>query len=479
MLECCSGYIYHYHAHTLYLVKMMNYQQYFKGKKIIMLGLGLLGRGIGVAKFLAEQGAILTITDLKTKKELAPALKKLKKYKGINYVLGGHQLVDFSAQGGPASGGPNMVIKAAGVPLNSPFVAEARKNNIPIKMDASLFLELAPKIISVGVTGTRGKSTVTQLIYTIIKNHLKSKKNDHRQVYLGGNVRGLATLPLLKKIKKGDIVVFELDSWQLQGFGDYKVSPNIAVFTNLMPYHLNYYQGSMKQYFYDKVNIYRWQTEKDFLVVGKTISPLIRKNGRRRSKLIESGPIDSSLKSKLLGKHNLENIKLAIIVAGLLKIPEPIIKPVVESFKGVPGRLELVREVKGVRYYNDTTATMPEATLAALKALSQYQGKIILIGGGNDKALDYKKYATAVSNSVKKLILFSGLATDKIKSLLPPKFKKNIIDAGSMTEAVSKAVAVATEGDVIILSPGATSFGLFKNEYDRGDQFVNLVKKLK
>jgi len=228
--------------------------------------------------------------------------------------------------------------------------------------------------------------------------------------------------------------------------------------------------------------------------------------------LIELGKLDSTWQVKLLGIHNLENIKLAVTAARLLKIPESIIKHVVENFSGVPGRLELVREHKGIKYYNDTTATMPEATLAALQAFSQRtdppreenpkseilnprlqtrQAKqiqnsklesnknIILIGGGNDKNLDYKKYAEVVTRSVKKLILFPGAATDKIKKLLPKNFKKNIINANSMKEALKQAVACSGKGDIVLLSPGATSFGLFKNEYDRGDQFVDLVKKLK
>src|SRR3989344_2124988 len=174
-----------------------SYRGAFKGKKITMLGLGLLGRGVNVAKFLAELGAELTITDLKSKEALATSLKQLKKFKNIRYVLGKHELKDFK--------NCDMVIKSAGVPLDSPFIAEAKKNKIPVEMDASLFARFTPATI-VGVTGTRGKSTVTHLLEHILTRAYP------KHVFVGGNVRGMATLPLLKKKKIGDIVILELDS---------------------------------------------------------------------------------------------------------------------------------------------------------------------------------------------------------------------------------------------------------------------------
>ena len=226
----------------------IDYKRYFKNKKITVMGLGLLGRGIGVVKFLAEQGVKLTVTDLKNKKELKLALDKLKKFKNIKYVLGEHKLDDFKNR--------DLIIRAANVPLDSVYIKEAQKNNIPIEMDASLFARLSLATI-IGITGTRGKSTVTKIIYNSLKKH--SLKN--RNVFLGGNIKGIATLPLLKKAKKGDFVILELDSWQLQGFGDLEISPHISVFTNFMSDHLNYYKGDMQHYFDDKANIFKYQIE--------------------------------------------------------------------------------------------------------------------------------------------------------------------------------------------------------------------------
>ena len=453
----------------------MNYKDFFAGKKILMMGLGILGRGVNVAKFLAECGAELTITDLKTEGQLASSLKTLSKFPNIKYVLGKHDLVDFSAQ--------DMIIKSAGVPLDSIYIAEAQKNNIPIEMDASLFAKLAKLSTSninvIGITGSKGKSTVTHLIYAIIQEAFKKTK---RNVYLGGNVKGLATLPLLKKIKDGDVVVMELDSWQLQGFGDSKISPNIAVFTTFMADHMNYYKGDMDKYFADKANIYRYQKENDYFVAGAQVAKFIKNNDKDGVKgemvIANKKNIPKRWKIKLSGDHNFDAISLAIKATEKLGIKELTAKKVIEKFKGLRGRLEFVKEIKGIKYYNDTTATMPEAVMVALESFKKYKGKIILIGGGADKNLEYDKYAKSVKKYVKTLILFRGLASNKIISALGKiKFPVEIVD--SMKKAMNIARANSKKGDIVLLSPGAASFGVFKNEFDRGEQFVGLVKKLK
>ena len=448
----------------------MSYKEYFKDKKITIMGLGLLGRGIGVTKFLAECGADLIVTDLKTEEQLAKSLKQLAKFKNIKFVLGEHQLEDFKNR--------DLIIKAAGVPLDSPFVVEARKNKIPVEMDASLFARLAPEGVKiVGITGTRGKSTVTHLIYEILKNAFGDK-----HIFLGGNVRGLATLPLLKKVKSGDIVVMELDSWQLQGFGDSKISPQVALFTTFLRDHQNYYKDNMELYFADKANIYRYQKREDILIArpqsGKFIKENDGKNIKGRFKIAKKSDLPIGWKIKMLGEHNLENIALAVAGAKELGVSEKIIKKTVEEFKGVPGRMEFIREVGGIKYYNDTTATTPDGVIAALSALKKYDSKIVLIGGGSDKSLVYDEYTKAVKKSVKALVLFKGLATDKIlEKLDKAKFPANVVD--KMKDAVVLARDIAQKGDIILLSPGATSFGIFKNEFDRGDQFNNLVNKIK
>ncbi len=417
------------------------------------MGLGLLGKGLGDAIFLAKAGAILTITDLKNEKELAPSLDKLKKYKNIKYVLGKHEISDFE--------NCDFVLKAQGVPLNSPYIEHARKSKIPIRMDDELFISLLPKNVKVvGVTGTRGKTTVASLIFHILKSSGK-------KAHLGGNIRGLATLSLLPKIKSGDIVVLELSSWQLQGFHEQKISPNISVFTNFMDDHMNYY-SSRKEYYYDKSAIYAYQKKGDICVVGSSLGSFTTKS---KKIIAESNDVPKNWKLPLVGEHNLENISLSVAVVKALRIPIIKIKKGVESFKAVEGRLQLVKKIKGVGIYNDNNSTTPEATVAALKAFPNKN--IILIMGGADKGLDTKELIKTILKYTKKVILLPGTGTETLPTLT------RTVLASSLQDAVKKALEFAEKGDVILFSPAFASFGLFKNEYDRNDQFMNIIKKLK
>lgn len=449
-----------------------DYRVFFRGKKITMLGLGVLGRGVNVAKFLARLGADLTITDLKSPDVLAPSLRKLKSFETsgkIHYTLGTHRFEDFRDK--------DMVIKAAGVPLDSPYIAEARKHGIPIEMDASLFARFCPATI-VGITGTRGKTTTTYLIHDILRRSGK-------KVFLGGNIRGMATLPLLEKISSASYVVLELDSWQLQGFGEAHISPRVAVFTSFFPDHLNYYRGRMDRYFRDKANIFKFQKGDDVLIASRQAAREIRRRVPRswspNMTVPHLGDIPPSWNIKILGEHNRSNITCAVGVGRFLEIPLRDIKSAVEHFRGVPGRLELVRTVRGVRYVNDTTATTPEGNMAAIKALHSRGGRraLVLIAGGADKELDYTDMARLIHKTAKGLILIEGAATEKILSALPRRRVYPLHVVSSMGEALRFARVYAKKGDAVLLSPGAASFGVFKNEFDRGDQFVAMVKKIR
>src|SRR3989338_2505016 len=241
----------------------------FRNKKVTVIGINPEGRGVQDAEFLARYGAKVIATDTKNEKDLKESVARLKKYKNISFVLGGHRLSDFQNK--------DLVIRAAGAPLNSIYLKEAKKNGIDIKTDETLFLKLAPKIILVGVTGTKGKSTVSHLIYEILKSA-------RHRVFLAGNVRGQAAFPLLEKVKEGDVVVMELDSWKLQGFGSAKISPRVAVFTNFYRDHLNYYKGDMKKYFGDKSNIFKYQKNGDTLIAGKSAKDAIQKYYKNKIK---------------------------------------------------------------------------------------------------------------------------------------------------------------------------------------------------
>ena len=231
----------------------MDASEHFRGKKITVMGLGLLGRGVGDTRYLAECGAELIVTDLKTREALAESVAQLQQFPNIQFVLGEHRLEDFKNR--------DLILKTAGAPLDSPYIAEAKKNNILVRMSADLFTEIS-EVKVIGVTGTRGKSTVAHMIYEILKASGKP-------VVLGGNVRDVSNLELLKKTTHEHIAVLELDSWQLQGWGEAEISPNIGVFTTFYPDHLNYYVGSMDAYLADKANIFLYQKSEDILILSK------------------------------------------------------------------------------------------------------------------------------------------------------------------------------------------------------------------
>jgi UDP-N-acetylmuramoylalanine--D-glutamate ligase len=465
---------------------MIEYKKYFQGKKITVLGLGLLGRGINDIAFLASCGAKLVVTDLKSTDVLAPSLRELVRFSDITYVLGEHRLEDFR--------NCDLVIKAAGVPLDSPFIAEARKHAIPVKMSTALFAELSPATI-VGITGTRGKTTTTYLIYEILKRAGK-------RVWLGGNIKGVSTLAFLPEVQPGDFAVLELDSWQLQGFAEEKISPHIAVFTTFLSDHLNYYKGDLEAYYNDKSAIYRYQKTGDVCVAGKGVFDYVMKDKPISDVCVagsEDVPVDWNI--QIPGEHNRDNIACAVKATRALGIAEESIRAAVEDFKGVPGRLELLKKVRGVSIYNDTTATTPDATIAALRALgggSEYriskseinkleadlhhssnaeEKKIILILGGSDKGLSMERLVPEIPRYCNFVVLLAGTGSEKLKPVLDS-LSISYVNADSLSGAVSAAFEKARSGDTILFSPAFASFGMFKNEYDRGDQFTALISNL-
>lgn len=431
----------------------------FQGKKITLMGLGLLGRGVGDARFLAEQGADLIVTDMKSAEELAPSLAALEGLP-ITYVLGEHRLEDFRDR--------DFVLKAPKTPLNSPYIEEATKHAVHVTMSTALFAKYAKEAGAtiVGITGTRGKTTTTQMIAHILRTAGK-------KVLVGGNIQGVSTLALLPEVDAETIVVLELDSWQLQGFGAEKISPDVAVFTNLMPDHQDYYPD-MQSYLADKAEIFLHQASGDTLVLGEQAAEVIADAYAMTTathRVVANTDAVAIDALSIPGEHNRANAACAKEACRALRIDDAIITSALQSFAGVEGRLELIREKDGVKFYNDTTATTPDATLAALQALTE---PIVLIMGGSDKGLDMGKLLIEAPKRVKRLILVPGTGTNKALEFLPG---ASVFD--SLEAAVREAVASAASGDVILFSPAFASFGMFKNEYDRGEQFNALVRNLK
>ncbi len=441
---------------------MKGYVDYFKGKKITVLGLGLLGKRIECIKFFSLCGAQVLVTDLKKKSDLLPALKELKSYKNITYHLGEHRLEDFE--------NCDFVLKGQGTPLDSIYIAHAQKKGIPVEMDESLFLKLAPKDVTViGVTGTRGKTTTTMLIYHTLK------KVGRGRVFLGGNIKGTAVLPLLKTIKSGDTLVLELSSWQLQGFGDAKISPHISVFTNFMEDHLNYYKGSMDAYFLDKSHIVSYQKKDDVCVAGASVYAKIKKL-KPKSSLIKADAQSIPKNWKLLipGEHNRENAACAYEALRAFGLKDKDIKTGFENFKGVNGRLSFVRNYKGISIYNDTCSTTPVALSVALQSFPDKH--IVLIFGGTTKGIPLGNLPKLISKYAGEVVLLPGTGTDELISVLQQGTYNQV---KTLKDAVKQALTRATKGSIVLFSPGFTSFGMFKNEYDRGDQFEKIIKELK
>jgi UDP-N-acetylmuramoylalanine--D-glutamate ligase len=445
---------------------MSDYEHFFKGKRITVMGIDPEGRGMQDVEFLARHDAEIIATDLKNAEELGSAPEKLGALPNVTLVLGEHRNEDFQDR--------DLIVRAASVPLGSPYLEEARKHGIRIETDETLFLALAPEITWIGVTGTRGKSTTTELLFEIIT------LANPGSVHLAGNVRGHASLPLLEKVKEGDVVAFEFSSWQLQQFGEKKLSPPLAIFTTFMPDHLNYYHNDLDRYLADKAQIFLHQEPDDTLIVGSQAADIIKKKYgsqiRSRVEFADASNVPRSWKLQIPGEHNRYNAGCAIEAARAYGIEDKVIRKAVENFKGVPSRLEFMREVDGIKIYNDSNSTTPDATVAALRALDTGKKDIVLIMGGADKGLDMSALISEINERAKAVIFLPGTGTDLFdkKSLAVP-YKV----ANTLEEALDFALQTAQAGDTLLFSPAYASFGHFQNEYDRSDQFRALIQKLK
>ncbi len=465
-----------------------------RGKKVTVMGLGVNQGGLGVSKWLLQQGARLTITDLKDRRALAAPIEELESLKArlgkkayrIRYVLGEHRSEDFR--------NADLVIQNPGVPRDSSFLKIAKKAGALIESDMSIFFRLCPCTI-IGVSGTKGKTTVTALLGSMLEASFG-------HAFVAGNIR---KSPYDHDLSSGNEipVVLELSSWQLESLQAVERSPNIAVLTNVLPDHLNRYEG-MREYAAAKELIYAWQLPTDIAIVPYD-NPYTRKMGARvRGERFWASmkPVDNEqnclyykggkavLRSqgaetvlfeekeiRLPGTHNRWNALLAAGAAFLRGAKVPAIRKALRAFKGVPHRLEFVRSSEGVSYWNDTAATTPESSMAAMETLFAKK-KGVLIAGGADKKLVFSKWAETAGRLAKEVILLDGTATPKILHAL----KKNGVKTGavavSMREAVARAAAAVQKGEAVLLSPGCASFGLFINEFDRGEQFRSEVRRL-
>lgn len=459
------------------------------------MGLGRFqaGSGSSAARFFAGRGARVTVTDLKRRDELKEPVARLRGL-GITFVLGKHRKEDFRRA--------DYVIRNPDVRSTNPLLALARRHGAKVVTDIGVFLEHCPPIWPIGVTGTRGKSTTTALVGEMLRRA-------GLRTYVGGNIQ-VSPLTFLddlwrdyRKIAPAGVVL-ELSSWLLEGLSKAGVSLRIAVITNVMRDHLNTYP-SMKEYIEAKAEIMKGQGKSGVAILNRENAITRRlareapgsvlwfgkrpfsgdgtfvRNGRimyRREGVSRAVARVSDLRH-LAGTHNLENALAAVTAAKVSGVPDTAVVRALRAFRGLPNRLERIRIVRGVAYYNDTTATTPDGTIAALRTLGKGKN-IVLIAGGKDKVLEFRALARAIREQVKSLVLFEGTATAKIiwelRRIGYPYDEVPIVK--DMRVAVRLAREAAKRGEVVLLSPGAASFGLFQNEFDRGAQFVKAVRKL-
>ena len=452
----------------------MNFEEYFKNKKVTLMGLGLLGRGIGDAKYLAEAGAFVTVTDMKTTEDLATSVKQLTSVPNITLVLGKHRFEDFENK--------DFIVVAAGVPMDSPYLEHARKAGVRLVQSAALFAELS-RIPIIGITGTRGKSTVTMMVHHVL-SYITGEP-----VLLGGNIRGVSNLQLLNEVKEDSLCVMELDSWQLQGFGWAGISPAVAVFTTFMEDHLNYYERggktkdeAMAAYFIDKAQIFLHQEDSGTFITTPAVFEWIKKVLPKETLgqeivLADVSILPEDMLLSMPGEHNRLNAALATEALRAVGLTDEEIFEGLATFPGVEGRLQLVTTVDNVRIYNDNNATTPAATIVALEALDQGGKNIILIAGGADKNIEVTSLAYAITQHCKLVFLTPGSGTEMLLPYLDGG-NVGISIMGDLATAFAEAKRMSMAGDIILFSPAFASFAQYKNEYERNDEFMGLIQQL-
>lgn len=438
------------------------------------MGLGLFGGGVGVSKYFASQGARVLVTDLRDESQLQESLEALKDF-SIEYRLGKHCEEDFLKA--------DLVIVNPGVPDNSPFLQLVQSRNIPIDTEIHIFMKQV-KAPMIGITGSNGKSTTTAMIEHILKTA-------GYKTWLGGNI-GRSLLEELPNIKPEDRVVLELSSFQLERISN--ISPHIAVITNLSPNHLDRHK-TMENYARAKQNLLRYQKERDFCVLNgrdvevrswNNITPsqsmifgsiegdvfiqdgwmIAKKQGTRI-------PIMQTSDIPLPGKVNQENAMAASCVGIAQEVPCETIASALKTFSGLPHRLQFLGIKAGRKIYEDSDATTPESTMAAIETLNQ---PIVLLAGGSNKNFSYEKLGKAIAQKVKVAILMGETAPMLEQSILP-KDNIQIVRAENIEKAIEYARNLSSEGDSVVLSPASASFGMFRNFVERAEVFKKFINQ--
>ena len=453
-----------------------------KGARVVILGLGR--QGTALARWLVRQGAEVTVSDRQPAERLGRFLQALEGLP-VRYVLGDHPLSLLE--------GCDLLCLSGGVPLDIPIVQEAVRRGIPLANDAQLFLERC-RGWTAGITGTSGKTTTTALVGAMCQAA-------GFRTWVGGNI-GNPLIEFVEEIGPEDRVILELSSFQLEIM---TVSPRVAAVLNIAPNHLDRHK-TMEAYIAAKQRILDFQDVEDVAVLGyddpnaRSLAAAVRGRLRffsrerevargaflREGTLFlrlgsEAWPICRMEEVRLRGRHNLWNVLAAAAVAGSLGADIGAIREAVLTFSGVPHRLERVREVRGVLYVNDSIATTPERVRVALEA---FEEPIVLLAGGRDKGLPWEETAEVIARRVRVLIAFGELGDRIVEAARAARARvdgvvlEHLERVATLEEAVARAAGLAQPGEVVLLSPGGTSFDAYRDFEERGMHFRQLVEAL-
>ena len=454
--------------------KLDEFKYNVAGKNITVIGIGI--SNLPLIKYLVSLGANVTACDRRSAEDLGENYTELEKL-GVKFNLGDGYLNNLSG---------DMIFKTPGMRYDVPELLKAKENGSIVTSEMEVFFEVCPSHI-IAVTGSDGKTTTTTLIH-------KMMTDAGYKTWLGGNI-GNPLLTDTEKMKENDWVILELSSFQLHTM---RKSPEIAVITNISPNHLDMHKD-YKEYIDAKKNIMLYQNEGDTLIVnadnqvtadiGKSANGAVKyfsRNGMADvyldGNIIKRGIVEIlNIKDlKIPGMHNVENYMAALAaVSGL--VSKDVIVNVAKTFGGVEHRIELVRTLDGVKYYNSSIDSSPNRTINTLRV---FPNKVIMIAGGKDKGIPYDEIGPALAEHVKVLILI-GATSDKIQEALDAEINKTgngkdieVIRATSYENAVNTARSKAHDGDVVLLSPASTSFDMFRNFEERGNLFKKIVNEL-
>lgn len=454
------------------------------GKRVLIIGAARQGQAL--ARFLSSHGAQVILNDKRTQDEMRLEIQKMSNY-SIEWVLGHHPVSLLEKV--------DLVCLSGGIPLSLPIVTEAQKRGLPVSNDSQIFME-AVKAPVIAITGSAGKTTTT----TLVGRMARAAAGSSRKVWVGGNI-GLPLVEFLDEIQPDDLVIMELSSFQLEQMTR---SPHIAAVLNITPNHLDRH-GTMEAYTEAKARILDFQNTNDIAVLNREDSGSWQLRDGARGKLISFGlqqpktgetgvfmqdgyvklqdndqvfMILPETSIQLRGEHNLLNVLAACAVSSAAGFSFDAMAAGVEEFLGVEHRLEVVRTWRGVTWINDSIATAPERTMAALRAFSE---PIVLLLGGRDKNLPWDELAKMIHDRVEHVILF-GEAAEKIAEAIGSPLSGDRLGevhrSKDFEEALKLASDVAGENNIVLLSPGCTAYDTFKDFEERGNFFKNWVKAL-